>query len=576
MKSLEAADLFDQIADLLEVRGDNPFRIRAYRRAALNLRNLGEDLETLAERGTLTEIPGIGKDLAAKILEVVRTGRLKYLEELKRQVPASLSTLMSIPGIGPKTAKLVYERFKVRSVDGLERLLRSGRLRKLPGWKEKKEANLLRGIGVVRAGQERMPLGLARELGRQILETLKRYPEVERISLAGSLRRCKETVRDIDVLITSRQPKRVMGRFVQEKFAAQVQAHGDTKSSIRTAQGTQVDLRVVDPEAFGAALVYFTGSKAHNIRIRSLANRKGLTINEYGVFREKSGRRIAGREEEDVYRSLGLIWIPPELREDLGEVEAVQSGGLPDLVERKDLLGSFHNHSDWSDGSHPLEEVAKAVRQQGYRYMLLSDHSRSLRVAGGLSESELLKQLAEVEKLNQRLRPFRILMGSEVDILPDGRLDYPDRVLSKLDLVIAAVHSAFRQPKEVMTRRIVRALGNPFVSILAHPTGRLLGEREPYEVDLEELFRVAAKNRVALEINCYTRRLDLNDVQSKRARELGAKLVISTDTHVLGQLEDIELGVALARRAWAGRSDVLNCLRVNKLLDWATEKRREG
>ncbi len=574
MKHLEAAYLFDEIADLLEVQGDNPFRIRAYRRAALNLRNLGEDLQARVEGATLTEIPGIGKELAEKITEIVRTGKLRYLEELRRKVPESLSTLMSVPGIGPKTAKLVYERFRVRSVNDLERLVRSGRLRKLPGWKEKKEENLLRGIGVVRAGQQRMPLGVARELGRQILESLKRYPEVERISLAGSLRRCQETVRDIDVLITSRKPDRVMGRFVQEKFVAQVQAHGPTKSSIRTAQGTQVDLRVVDPAAFGAALVYFTGSKAHNIKIRTLANRKGLTINEYGVFREKSGRRIAGEEEEDVYQALGLAWIPPELREDRGEVEAGEEGGLPRLVERKQLLGSFHNHSDWSDGSHPMEEVARAVRQQGYRYMLLSDHSRSLRVAGGLTESELLEQMGEVEKLNRRLRPFRILKGSEVDILPDGRLDYPDRLLSKLDLVIAAVHSAFRQPREVMTRRILRALANPFVRILAHPTGRLLGEREAVEVDLEEVYRAAARNRVALEINCYTRRLDLNDAQAKRARESGAKLVISTDTHVLGQLNDIELGIALARRAWAGPSDILNSMKADELLAWASDKKK--
>ncbi len=574
MKHLEAADIFDEIADLLEVQGDNPFRIRAYRRAALNLRNLGEDLQARVEGGTLTEIPGIGKELAEKITEIVRTGKLRYLEELRRKVPESLSTLMSVPGIGPKTAKLVYERFRVRSVNDLERLVRSGRLRKLPGWKEKKEKNLLRGIGVVRAGQQRMPLGVARELGRQILETLKRYPEVERISLAGSLRRCQETVRDIDVLITSRKPDRVMDRFVREKFVAQVQAHGPTKSSIRTSQGTQVDLRVVDPAAFGAALVYFTGSKAHNIKIRTLANRKGLTINEYGVFREKSGRRIAGEEEEDVYRALGLAWIPPELREDRGEVEAGEEGGLPRLVERRHLLGSFHNHSDWSDGSHPMEEVARAVRQQGYRYMLLSDHSRSLRVAGGLTESELLEQMGAVEKLNRRLRPFRILKGSEVDILPDGRLDYPDRLLAKLDLVIAAVHSAFRQPEEVMTRRILRALANPFVRILAHPTGRLLGEREAVEVDLEEVYRAAARNRVALEINCYTRRLDLNDAQAKRARESGAKLVISTDTHVLGQLNDIELGIALARRAWAGPSDILNSMKADELLVWASDKKR--
>lgn len=334
-----------------------------------------------------------------------------------------------------------------------------------------------------------------------------------------------------------------------------------------------MDLRVVEPDAFGAALVYFTGSKAHNIRIRSLANRLGLTVNEYGVFRQKGGRRIAGREEKDVYRALGLPWIPPELREDWGEIEAAGKNHLPHLVEMKDLRGDFHIHSDWSDGHHPIEEVARALKRRGYRYMLLSDHSKSLRVAGGLTESELLKEMEEVRRLNKNLSPFRILMGAEVDILPDGRMDYPDRILAKLDLAIAAVHSAFKQPRDLMTRRIVRALNNRHVSILAHPTGRLLGEREPYEVDLEEVCRAAAQTGTALEINCYTQRLDLNDLQAKKAREMGAKLVLSTDTHVLDQLGDIDLGLAIARRAWAESSDLLNSMGSNELLGWAGKKR---
>lgn len=574
MKRLEVADLFEQIADLLELKGDNPFRIRAYERAALNLRNLTGDLEEMAASGSLREIPGIGKDLAAKIGEILSTGRLLFLEKLKSQVPESLVTLMSVPGIGPKTAKLVYGRFKVKSIRELEELVRAGKLKVLPGLREKKEENILRGIQLLKSGQERMTLGTALNLAREILKFLKGAPEIQRMEGAGSLRRRKDTVRDLDLLITSTHPGKVMDRFVKLPWVAQVQAHGQTKSSIRTRQGVQVDLRVVEPESFGAALVYFTGSKAHNIRIRSLANRLGLTVNEYGVFREKTGRKVAGKEEEGVYRALGLAWIPPELREDLGEVEAAAAGRLPRLVELKDLKGDFHIHSDWSDGSHSIEEVALAAKRKGYRYILLSDHSISLRVAGGLTESELLQEMEEVRQLNRRLSPFRILMGSEVDILPDGRLDYSDRILSKLDLVVAAVHSAFKQPKEVMTRRILQALNNRYVTILAHPTGRLLGEREPYQVDLEEICRVARRTQTALELNCYTQRLDLNDLNAKKALEAGVKLVISTDTHTLDQLEGIELGLAQARRAWSEPKDILNTLSLNDLLNWVSRKRQ--
>lgn len=563
------ADRFDQIADLLELKGnENPFRIRAYRRAALNLRNFAGNLSALAQENSLRKIPGIGSDLAQKIGEFLSTGRLEYLEKLRRTIPPGLLTLTTIPGIGPKTARLIYSKFKVRSIPQLEKLVRSGRLKSLPGFRDKKEANLLKGIGVVRAGQERMPLGMAWAMGEQFLEVLRLLPEVLRISLAGSLRRRCETVRDLDILIASRKPEEVMSRFVRLPLVADVQARGETKASIRTRQGTQVDLRVVDPKSFGAALVYFTGSKAHNIKIRSLAVRKGLTLNEYGLFRTRTGRRMAGAEEKEVYEALGLPWIPPELREDLGEIEAARAGRLPKLLERKDLLGCFHNHSDWSDGSHSIEEVARAVRAEGYRYMILSDHSQSLRIAGGLTEKELLEEAAEVRRLNRRLAPFRILMGTEVDILPDGRLDYPDRLLARLDVVIAAVHSAFKQPKEVMTRRIVRALENPHVDILAHPTGRILGQRDPYEADWAAVFRAAARSGTAVEMNCYTQRLDLNDAQARQAKEAGVRLVLSTDTHVLGQLKDIELGLSMARRAWLGAGDVLNRLTAKELLTW--------
>lgn len=569
-----AADIFERIADLLELKRENPFKIRAYRRAALNLRNLTSDLDEMARVGSLEEIPGVGKDLAEKIREIAQTGRLAYLDRLQGQVPAILSTLVTVPGIGPKTAKLFHDRFRLKSIDQLEKLVRAGKLRSLPGMGEKKEQNVLRGIQILRAGQERMPLGIAAALGNEFIRVLEKLPEVRRIAIAGSLRRRKETVRDIDILITSTHPKKVMDRFVKLGLAAQVQAHGETKSSIRTAQGVQVDLRVVEPESFGAALVYFTGSKEHNIKIRGLANRMGLTVNEYGVFRLKGNRRVAGKEEEDVYRALGLPWMPPEIREDLGEVEAAQKGKLPRLVEREEIRGSFHNHTNRTDGSHLLEELVRAVREGGYSYMLLSDHSQSLRVAHGLSAKDLMEEKEEVRRLNLRVKGFRVLMGAEVDILPDGRLDYPDKILDQLDVVIAAVHSAFKQPKQVMTKRIVRALESRRVDILAHPTGRLIGERDPYEVELDDVYRAAARTQTALEINSYTRRLDLNDLQARRAREMGAKLVVSTDTHVLDQLADIELGLSMARRAWLGPGDLLNTMSAEELMSWVKRKRR--
>ena len=575
MTNREIADIFDTIADLLELKGENPFKVRAYRRAALNIRGMAEDLGEIAQRGGLEELPGIGKELAAKIQEMVTTGHLTYLDKLTKEVPQELSLLMTVPGIGPKKARMLYDRLKVTSLGQLEALAKAQKLRGLPGMEQKTEENILKGLAVVKQGQERMPLGTAIAMADEIIRHLKRGLALREIVPAGSLRRRRETVRDIDLLVVSKHPAQVMDRFVSLPHVAQVQAHGQTKSSIRTKEGIQVDLRVVEPKSFGAALVYFTGSKQHNVKIRGLANKLGLTVNEYGVFREKGGRRVAGKTEDEVYKALGLPWIPPELREDLGEVEAALQGRLPHLITERDIRGDFHLHSDWSDGAHPIEEVAKAAKAKGYEYMLLSDHSHSLKVAGGLTPKELLEQRKIITKLNERMKPFRILHGTEMEILPDGTLDYPDDVLAQLDVVIGAVHSAFKQPEETMTRRIVKAIRNPYVNILAHPTGRLWGEREPYAVDLDEVARVAAETGAALEINAYTKRLDLNDAQAKRAHELGATIVISTDTHALTQLESFALGLSLARRAWLTPADVLNTRPVNEVLEWVQRKRKQ-
>ena len=576
MKNLEIARAFDLIADLLELKGENPFRIRAYRRAAQNLGTLTEDVETLAAQGRLDEIPGIGPDLAGKIGEYLETGRVEALESLRREVPAGLADLMGVPGVGPRTAKLLHDRLQVTDLGQLETLARAGKLRGLPGIQAKTEQNLLKGIALVRRGQARMPLGRALPLAEEIAHALARVRGVKRVEPAGSVRRRKETVGDLDILVTSTDPARVMDAFARLPQVADVLERGPTKASVRHREGIQVDLRVVEPATFGAALQYFTGSKEHNIRIREMAVKKRLKISEYGVFREPGGKRIAGATEEEVYAAVGLPWIPPELREDSGEIEAAQSRRLPTLVELNDIRGDLHCHTNATDGHHTVEALVAAARKRGYAYVLVSDHSRSTRIAGGLTADEALAHVERIRAIGRKQRGITVLAGSECDILPDGSLDYPDDVLAQMDLVVAAVHSRFKQPRAEMTRRICRALENPYVNILAHPTGRLMGQREPYDVDLEAVFAAARRHGKALEINCYPERLDLNDVHARRARELGVLLAINTDTHALDQLDTMRLGVATARRAWVGPAEVINTWSVDKLRAWARKTLKPG
>ena len=573
MRNLEIAKLFNEIADLLEIKDENVFKIRAYRRAAMNLESLSEEIESVAERGGLTEIAGVGKDLAAKIEEALRTGRLEYLEGLRREIPRGVVELMAIPGVGPKTAKLLFEKLHVDSVEKLEALAREGRLLRLPGIKEKTVENILKGIKTVKKGWERMLLGRALPLAQEIVRALERLSSVKQISMAGSLRRMRETVKDFDLLVTSTKPAKVMEVFTALPQVGEVLLRGDTKAMIRHREGVQVDLRVVEPKSFGAALLYFTGSKAHNIRLREMASRKGLKVSEYGVFKESTGRRIAGATEEEVYEAIGLPYIPPELREDAGEIEAALEGRLPDLLTLDDLRGDLHAHTNWSDGHHDLEALVDAAHRKGYEYIIVSDHSRSSTVASGLTEEKLLEQIGKIRALNEKYRNFRILAGSECDILADGGMDFPDRVLAQLDIVLCAVHSRFKQARAEMTARIVKALSNPYVNILAHPTGRLIGERDPYNVDLEAVFAAAKKHGKAVEINSQPSRLDLNDHHARRAKELGVMLSIDTDTHFLDNLENMTLGVATARRAWIGKADVINAMPLKKLLAWAHKGR---
>ena len=566
MKNLEIARIFNNIADLLEIKGDNPFKIRAYRRAALNLESIAEDLATISARGDLREIPGIGKDLSLKIEEYLRIGSMSYYEELKREIPESLLDLVAIQGVGPKKAKLFHDTLGITSVDKLQDMAQSHQLQGLPGIKEKTEENILRGIAFYKQGVGRMTLGYAMSISKRVTDQLREIPGIDQIDSAGSLRRRMETIGDVDILVSSSSPHEVMDTFIHLPEVRQVLGKGTTKSSVLTQEGCQMDIRVVKKDQYGAALAYFTGSKAHNIRIREMAVRKGFKINEYGIFDEKSGDRIAGEKEEDIYRLMGIPFIPPELREDRGEIEAALNGTLPNLIQKKDIKADLHVHSRYSDGAHSIREIAEEAIKMGYEYVAITDHSQSLGVAGGVSINTLIAKIEETEKVNREFSRIRVLCGTEVDIRLDGTLDYPEDVLSRLDLVIASVHSGFKRDREEQTERIVRAMRNPYVHIIGHLTGRLLREREGYEVNLDEILKVSVETGTALEINAYPQRLDLNDIGCRRAKELGAKVVINTDAHVLHQFDYMELGVAVARRGWLEKRDVLNTLDVESFL----------
>ncbi|NCO67560.1 MAG: DNA polymerase III [Nitrospirae bacterium CG_4_9_14_3_um_filter_41_27] len=565
MKNQEIAEVFNDIADLLEIKGENPFRIRAYRRAALNIEGLVRNVaETTKDE--LIKISGIGQDLAGKIEEYVKTGRLQFYEDLKKEVPEGLSLLLSVPSLGPKTAKLLFERLKVKDIGTLEKLAREHKLSGLPGIKEKTEENILKGIEMLKRGIERQPLGKVLPVAKDILQHLKNKAPVKNLSIAGSIRRWKDTIKDIDVLATSQDPKAVMNAFVHLPHVKDILMHGPTKSSVIIHEGLQVDLRVVEEDSFGAALAYFTGSKAHNIRLREMAVKSGLKINEYGIFREKDEKKLGGEKEEDIYRILGLPYIPPELREDSGEIEAAIEGRLPKLVELRDIKGDLHVHSKWSDGSHDFEELIDEAKKRGYEYIAITDHSKGLGIARGLSAERLMEEKKEIDAINKRLKGFRLIVGTEVDIRSSGEIDFPDEILKKMDIVVASIHSGFRQDKEQITKRLVSAIRNPYVSIIAHPTGRLIGERDPYDVDMNEVFKVAKETGTAIEINAYPLRLDLSDIYVKIAREMGVRVVISTDTHVANQFDYMGYGVSIARRGWLEKKDVLNTLSYNLLI----------
>jgi len=562
------ADIFAAMGDILAIQGASYHRVLAYRRAAETVAALGRPIVEVWRAGELEDLPGIGKTLAAKIDELMRTGKLSAYERLKAQVPVGVVEMLRISGVGPKRAAAFWRELGLTSVDELAEAAREGRIQSLPGMGAVTEARLLGSIAAFRKHTGRTLLGAAWPRAQEMLEELRRVPGATQLAVAGSLRRMRETVGDVDLLVAAENPAPVMATFRELPHVAEVLLSGGSKTSIRTREGFQVDLRVVEAARWGTALQYFTGSQAHNIRLRELAQSQGLSLSEYALKRE-DGSEILCATEEEVYTTLGLPWIPPELRENRGEIEAAQNAMLPHLVTVGDLRGDLHVHTNASDGRHGLAELVEAAQARGLEYLAVADHSHSLGVVSGLRADDLRAQRAEIDALNRRLGgSFRVLACAEVEVLADGTLDFPDEVLAELDLVVASVHSGLRQSRERITARVLAAIHNPHIDIIAHPTGRLINEREPADLDMEAVFRAAAESGTALEINAYPQRLDLRDTHVRRAVELGVKLAINSDAHHVDGFDTLPLGVATARRGWASAADVINTWPLEELLRW--------
>lgn len=563
MKNREIAGIFNSIADALEIKGEIDFKVLAYRKAARTIEGLTEDIDKLARENKLDSIPGIGQGMREKITEYLKTGKMSKQAEALSGIPETLLELLGIQGLGGKTIHVINKELGVKSIEDLKKVVDDGSLAGLRGFGDKKAANIKKAIETRESYTARISIYEASIIADALVDFVKSLPSVSRVSVAGSLRRMKETVGDIDILCSSSKGPEVVQAFTRHPGAIQVLAEGETKGSIlakiESAQ-RQVDLRVVSEEEYGAALLYFTGSKEHNVKLRSLAKDRGLKISEYGVFR--GNKRIAGRSEQDCYRALDMPWIPVEMREDRGEIELALSGKLPVLVELEDIKGDLHVHSRASDGTMSLEEIIEAGRQAAYSYIAICDHSVSAGYAHGLDAKRLAAQGAEIDSLNRSQKKFRLLKGTEVDILPDGKLDFPDEVLAGLDFVVAAIHSAFRKN---VTARISAACRNPYIRTIAHPTGRLISGRSGYEVDVEAIIEAAAATGTALELNSYYDRLDLNELNLKKAKERGVKITIGTDTHYPGGLGMIRFGLGIARRAWLEKGDIVNCLAAEKI-----------
>jgi DNA polymerase (family 10) len=567
METGRIAQILDEMGTMLEISGENPFRCRAYHTAAQALMNLPDELSEMIADGRLAEVPGIGETMHAKVVQLATTGQLPAYDDLRRRTPPGLVALLRIPGLGPKKIKALHEELKIESLADLRAAAaESGRIAALRGFGDKTEKKILEGIEFVEKSGDRILQSHALRLVTPILEAVRGHRKVVRAEYCGSLRRRAETIGDLDILFSSKNPVEVIDKFVKLPQVATVLAHGPTKASVRLADGVQCDLRGVEDEQFAFALHYFTGSKAHNIAMRKRALARGLSLNEYALSGED--RAIPCRTEAELFEALGLAMIPPELREDAGEIEAAEHGRLPTLVERDDLKGTFHCHSEWSDGSATIAEMAQAARERGLQYLGIADHSRSAGYAGGLSIERVRAQWAEIDALNESFGSgFRVFKGTECDILPDGSLDFPDELLDGFDYVVASIHSSFGMPREQMTRRLVRAASNPRVTMLGHPTGRLLLARDGYAVDLDAVIDAAAKAGTMIEINANPHRLDLDAVHCRRACEKGVVIAINPDAHSVDGLDDLDYGISVARRGWLEKADVWNTLPLKTMLE---------
>lgn len=574
MRNQEVARILHDIAVLLDIKGESRFRVVAYEEAARRIENWPEPIEDVWKNGKLEDIPGIGSSIASKIAEYLATGKMTYFEELTREIPPELIELTEVPGVGPKIAKLLYEQLGIRTVEDLEKAVQEKKLRNLPRLGVKSEEKIARGLEMYRRKTGRMLLGQALPLVESIVALLKERTGVSKISPAGSIRRMKETIGDIDILVAARNPRPIMDAFVALPQVREVLARGDTKSSIVTHEGIQVDLRVVEEECFGAALQYFTGSKAHNIKLREIALKKGFKVNEYGIFRLDTNERVGGEREEDIYEILGMEWIPPELREDQGEIECALEKKLPVLVTMEDIRGDLHVHSHWSDGIASIEEMAQAALARGYEYLAICDHTQSLAVASGLTPEEIHEREKEIHRWNEKHPELLVLNGVEANILSDGSIDFPDGELARLDVVVAGLHSGLTQKEEKILKRLELAMRNPYVQVISHPTGRIIGRRDASSMNIDTLVAIARSTHTSLELNAQPERLDLRDVDARRAAQEGVKIVISTDAHDQGSLEYMRYGVAQARRAWLRKEDVLNTLSREELLDFLARKRK--
>ena len=541
------------------------FKTRAYRIAAQTIEALDEDIETVSKDNRLKSIPGVGDALAKKIKEIVETGKLEYHDKLKKEIAVGLLKFLEISSLGPKKVSAIYRKLNITTIEGLKKACEQGKLRDLEGFGEITEKNILRGIQLKEKTSGRVLLNLAYVDGNSYLDYLKKFDKIDKASIAGSLRRMKETIGDIDILASSKYPDEVMKYFVEYENVDRVLLQGSTKTSVLLNDNLQVDLRVVGNDSYGAALQYFTGSKEHNVKMRSIAIKSGFKLNEYGLFDKGTDKYIVGRAEEDVYKELGLKFIEPELRENRGEIKAAEKNSLPELVKIKDIKGDFHVHSVYSDGFETIEHIAKNAQSLGYEYVCIVDHSQSLTVANGLSEERVLKKLKEIEKINKKMSNLKVLCGTECDIKSDGTLDYPDRILKKFDIVGAGIHTSFKMTSKEITNRVVKGIENEHVDFLAHPTCRIIGRREPFDLDIERVFDAAKQSGTMMEINCFPDRLDLNDIHTKIAKEKGLHFVLGTDSHNLEHMYFMKYGVATARRGWLEKKEILNTYSLKKV-----------